>query len=79
MAARVAGLFFDFMKTPAKTHQARNPKTGKRDRRVPSEQSRDWKAVLPPRFGERDAAREWSPGASGRRGYEKAVEDWWWL
>ena len=22
---------------------------------------------------------EWRPGQTAKRGYEKAVEDWWWL
>jgi hypothetical protein len=22
---------------------------------------------------------EWCPGAAARRGYERAVEEWWWL
>jgi hypothetical protein len=47
-----------------------------------------WHKAVPPRIegrrddGERDpmlATDEWRPGEAAKRGYEKAVEDWWWL
>jgi|GEM_PF-4410309 len=48
----------------------------------PSPEAVRWKAVVPPRLGRRElagAVKDWRPGESTRRGYEKAVEDWWWL
>ena len=47
-----------------------------------------WHKAVPPRIeGRRDdvegdpmlATHEWRPGEAAKRGYEKAVEDWWWL
>jgi hypothetical protein len=40
-----------------------------------------WKTAVPPRIVGKNHARagEWRPGEPAHRGYEKAVEDWWWL
>jgi hypothetical protein len=37
-----------------------------------------WKAPASSPGGGKGLA-EWCPGEPARRGYEKAVEDWWWL
>jgi hypothetical protein len=37
-----------------------------------------WKAPASSPGGGKSLA-EWCPGGPARRGYEKAVEDWWWL
>ena len=55
-----------------------------RDRRVRQDQrskpavERRAAAVLP-KINASMRSEEWRPGESARRGYEKAVEDWWWL
>ena len=41
-----------------------------------------WHKATLPKIRRREpagAVGEWRPGESTRRGYEKAVEDWWWL
>jgi hypothetical protein len=40
--------------------------------------SGSWKTPGPAQGGGARLA-EWSPGAAARRGYERAVEEWWWL
>jgi hypothetical protein len=48
----------------------------------PSPERAAWKVAVPPRIAQRkalSAPEEWRPGEPARRGYEKAVEDWWWL
>lgn len=42
----------------------------------------NWHKAMLPQIGRREPVRatdEWRPGESAKRGYEKAVEDWWWL
>jgi hypothetical protein len=36
-------------------------------------------AAVLPKINASMRSEEWRPGESARRGYEKAVEDWWWL
>jgi hypothetical protein len=47
------------------------------------EEVRPWKMALPPRIGGQQhfgVREEWRPGqGAARRGYERAVEDWWWI
>lgn len=62
------------------THQQDIP----RERRVRQNQQRKpvverrATAVLP-KIDASMRGEEWRPGQSSKRGYEKAVEDWWWL
>jgi hypothetical protein len=41
----------------------------------------EWKKAVPPRIVGKNHARagEWRPGEQAHRGYEKAVEEWWWI
>jgi hypothetical protein len=47
------------------------------------EEYRPWKMALPPRIGGQQhfgVREEWRPGAGdARRGYERAVAEWWWI
>ena len=48
----------------------------------PSPEAVRWKIAVPPRLGRGGTAGlvgEWRPSESAKRGYERAVEDWWWL
>ena len=58
------------------------------DQSGPQPERVTWHKAVPPKMaGWRDgvdgdplrAKQEWRPGEASRRGYEKAVEDWWWL
>ena len=44
----------------------------------PQDGPNHWKTAAPLRIGNHSNG-EWSPGASAKRGYERAVEDWWWI
>lgn len=59
-----------------------------RDQKQSRPEPVNWHKAVPPKIGghrpdvERDplhATEEWRPGEAAKRGYEKAVEDWWWL
>jgi hypothetical protein len=68
---------------PMKTQRAQISR-GKttQEKMKPSPEAVRWKMAVPPRLGRREPVGpvgEWRPGESAKRGYEKAVEDWWWL
>jgi hypothetical protein len=56
-----------------------------RERRVQSQDRRQQPAIerraasVAPKIKASLRAAEWRPGDVAKRGYEKAVEDWWWL
>ena len=51
----------------------------------PSPDPVKWNKAVPPQVRGKNGKSamtgldEWRPGEMSRRGYEKAVEDWWWL
>lgn len=66
---------------PMKTHHnAREKHRGVREQR-PAPEPLEWKKAGPPRLAGRNSSRpgEWRPGEQAHRGYEKAVEEWWWI
>ena len=63
--------------TPGRVTSESNPHRAK-----PQPEPVSWHRASLPQIGRREAVRdqvEWRPGESAKRGYEKAVEDWWWL
>lgn len=63
-----------------KTRSAGKPRTKKAKQMSsqPQDGPSHWKTAAPLRIGNHSNG-EWSPGASAKRGYERAVEDWWWI
>ena len=51
----------------------------------PSRDPVKWSKAAPPKIRGKNgklamkSLDEWRPGETAKRGYEKAVEDWWWL
>lgn len=67
---------------PMKTQRPPSPGKSTQDNIQPSPETVRWKTAVPLRVVRGDlagAVGEWRPGESAKRGYEKAVEDWWWL
>jgi hypothetical protein len=66
------------MKTQHKTAEKYQP-AREHDHVLP--EATKWNKAVPPRIAAKNSAQtgEWRPGESAHRGYEKAVEDWWWL
>ena len=66
---------------PMKTRDERERDSGRKKNKAkaltPAEAGRGKAPASLPGGGK--ALAEWCPGAAARRGYEKAVEDWWWL
>ena len=62
------------------THQHDMPRERRvrQDRRLKPPIERRATGVLP-KIDASMRGEEWRPGESAKRGYEKAVEDWWWL
>jgi hypothetical protein len=58
---------------------------GARDRRVQQQNRRQQPAIerravaVLPNISAGMRPVEWRPGESAKRGYEKAVEEWWWI
>ena len=82
LAARRGRAFAEAMTTlrhtDAKTTTAHHPPQ-------PSPDPVKWNKAVPPQIMGKHRKMlmggldEWRPGESAKRGYEKAVEDWWWL
>lgn len=69
------------MKTP-QTIPRKPHRTGSQEVPPPQPEPVSWHRASLPQIGRRDPRRsagEWRPGEASKRGYEKAVEDWWWL
>jgi len=66
---------------PMKTHHATRGKHHAVREPQPAPEHTQWKKAVPPRIAGKNHSRagEWRPGDQAHRGYEKAVEDWWWL
>jgi len=80
MVCRLQSLLCVDMKTP-RTHPEKSPRTPHQEAQ-PQPEPIAWRKAVPPRIGGQEAVSgvaEWRPGEPARRGYEKAVEDWWWL
>jgi hypothetical protein len=73
------GEFVGVMKT---TTQSKIDK-GRVVRAEERQELQPWKMALPPRIGGAQhfgVREEWRPGvADVRRGYERAVAEWWWI
>ena len=60
------------------TDEARDGKVEQQDQRHEPVVER-WVTATLPRIEASMRSAEWRPGESAKRGYERAVEDWWWL
>ena len=77
MEGPAARALVGFMKT-RKTDEARGGKVEQPDQRhEPVVEHRTTDTL--PRIDASMRSAEWRPGESAKRGYESAVEDWWWL
>ncbi len=77
MEGPAARALVGFMRTH-KTDEARDGKGEQQDQRHEPLTER-WVTATLPRIDASMRAAEWRPGESAKRGYERAVEDWWWL
>jgi hypothetical protein len=59
-------------------HEIPRERRVRQDQRLKPAIERRATAVLP-KIDASMRGEEWRPGESAKRGYEKAVEDWWWL
>ncbi len=78
MARRGAPSFGCPMETQ---HAMRGKHHAVRNEKQPSPEPFEWKKAVPPRIVGKNHSRagESRPGETAKRGFEKAVEDWWWL
>lgn len=77
MEGPAARALVGFMKT-RKTDEARDRKVEQQGERHDPVMER-WVTATLPRIDASMRSAEWRPGESAKRGYERAVEDWWWL
>ena len=77
MEGPAARALVGFMKTQT-MDEARDGKVEQQDQRhEPVVEHRTTDTL--PRIDASMRSAEWRPGESAKRGYERAVEDWWWL